>query len=139
MTDNIIYQVENDLTAQEYRDLLIKSTLGLRRPVQDMDKIEKMCRNVNLIITARIGNQLVGAARTLTDFVYSTYLCDLAVDEAYQHKGIGKRLIIETKLQTPLPALVLLAAPAAVNYYPKIGMKNFEHCFLLKDVADLDI
>jgi len=39
-----------------------------------------------------------------------------------------------------MPAkLILLSAPAAVNYYPKIGMKRHEYCFMLDDINDLKI
>ena len=32
------------------------------------------------------GEQLVGVARSVTDFAYCCYLSDLAVDEQYQNK-----------------------------------------------------
>jgi len=79
MTD-ITYKVENNLD-----------------PVDDFASIKKMCENANLIITARLDGKLISVARSITDFAYCTYLSDLAVDEAYQKKGIGKRLIEETK------------------------------------------
>jgi predicted N-acetyltransferase YhbS len=93
-----------------------------------------MCENANLIITARLDGKLIGVARSMTDFGYCTYLSDLAVDREYQRKGIGKRLIEETKKQTPQATLILLSAPAAVDYYPKIGMKKHNHCFILTDL-----
>ncbi|GAA4339941.1 GNAT family N-acetyltransferase [Mucilaginibacter gynuensis] len=134
---DITYQAEENLQAEEFKALLIKSTLGERRPIDDIERIEKMCRNAGLIVTARADGQLVGVARSVTDWVYCTYLSDLAVDEAFQHRGIGKKLIAETKRLTPQATLILLAAPAAVGYYPKIGMTNHEHCYLLRDVNDL--
>lgn len=134
---DITYQAEENLQAEEFKVLLIKSTLGERRPIDDIDRIEKMCHNADLIVTARAGDQLVGVARSVTDWVYCTYLSDLAVDEEFQHQGIGKKLIAETKRLTPQATLILLAAPAAVGYYPKIGMANHEHCYLLRDVNDL--
>lgn len=96
-----------------------------------------MLEHGNLIVTARYNNVLIGVARSLTDFLYCTYLSDLAVDEAYQKKGIGKELIRLTKLETPQAKLILLSAPKAVDYYPKIGMKQWEQCYVLDDVEDL--
>ena len=132
----IIYQVEKDLSVEEFRNLLIKSTLGERRPIDDNDRLEKMCRNADIMLTARFEGKLVGVARSLSDFVYATYLSDLAVDEDYQKLGIGKKLIAETK-KLVQGKIILLAAPAAIEYYPKIGMTHFEYAFILDNVNDL--
>ncbi|MEO6151307.1 MAG: GNAT family N-acetyltransferase [Mucilaginibacter sp.] len=134
---NITYQTEPGLQAEDYKQLLIKSTLGERRPVDDIDRIAEMCRNADIIYTARHEGKLVGVARSVSDFVYCTYLSDLAVDEEYQHRGIGKKLIAETKRLCPQALLILLAAPAAEQYYPKIGMERHNHCFLLRDINTL--
>nr|WP_321226308.1 GNAT family N-acetyltransferase [uncultured Psychroserpens sp.] len=133
----ITYQVEDDLSPHEFKEVLIKSTLGERRPVDDFDRIKAMVKNANLIITARDNNKLVGVSRSVTDFVYCTYLSDLAVDKVYQKSGIGKELIRLTKKETPKATLILLAAPDAENYYPHIGMHKTNVCFLLKDLNDL--
>ncbi|HSW55350.1 MAG TPA: GNAT family N-acetyltransferase [Ignavibacteriaceae bacterium] len=135
--NNIIYQVEDTLDPSEFIDVLNRSTLGERRPVDDFSRIKKMCANANLIVAARLDGKLIGVARSVTDFVYCTYLSDLAVDEAYQKKGIGKRLIEETKKQAPQAKLILLSAPAAIDYYPKIGMRKHNHCFILDDIREL--
>ena len=136
MTD-ITYKVENNLEPVEFIDVLNRSTLGERRPVNDFNRIKKMCENANLIVTARLEEKLIGVARSITDFVYFTYLSDLVVDEAYQKKGIGKKLLEETKNQAPQAKLILLSALAAVNYYPKIGMKKHNQCFILDDINEL--
>lgn len=127
----IKYQIENNISPNEFKELLIKSTLGERRPIDDSERIKAMVENANLIITARDKNKLVGVARSVTDFVYCTYLSDLAVDEQYQKQGIGKELIRLTKKETPKATLLLLAAPKAVDYYPHIGMTKHKACFLL--------
>lgn len=133
----ITYQIENKLSPQEFINVLNKSTLGERRPVNEPERIVKMLEYGNLIITARDNNVLIGVARSLTDFMYCTYLSDLAVDQTYQKKGIGKELIRLTKLETPKAKLILLAAPKAVGYYPKIGMKKMEQCYFIDDVNEL--
>ncbi len=133
----ITYQIEKNLSSEEFIEILNKSTLGERRPVNDPEKISKMLEHGNLIITARQNKVLIGVARSLTDFLYCTYLSDLAVDQAYQKQGIGKELIRRTKMETPKAKLILLAAPKAVDYYPKIGMKQWEHCYFIDDVDEL--
>lgn len=134
----ISYQVENQLDIEEFRKVLERSTLAARRPVQDLQRLQSMLDHGNLIITARVDGVLVGVARSLTDFTFCTYLSDLAVDEEWQKKGIGKELIRRTKMETPLAKLILLAAPAAVAYYPKIGMTQFPHCYVLDDLSSLE-
>jgi predicted N-acetyltransferase YhbS len=133
----ITYQAENDLDVEEFKSVLIRSTLGERRPINDHDTMTKMVRNASIIITARDNGLLVGVSRAVSDFAFCNYLSDLAVDVKYQHKGIGKELIRRTKLEAPKAKLILLAAPAAREYYPKIGMPQFEYCFILDDVKQL--
>lgn len=133
----IIYTIEKSLDVSEFIEVLKNSTLAERRPVDDEQRISSMCNNANLIVTARLDGKLVGVARSITDFVYCTYLSDLAVDLEYQKKGIGKKLIEETKKITPQAKLILLSAPDAVDYYPKIGMTKHNHCYFIDDLKDL--
>jgi len=133
----IIYTVEKSLDVSEFIEVLKNSKLAERRPVDDEQRISSMCNNANLIVTARLDGKLIGVARSVTDFVYCTYLSDLAVDLEYQKKGIGKKLIEETKKITPQAKLILLSAPNAVDYYPKIGMTKHNHCYFIDDLKDL--
>lgn len=127
---NITYRSNHKITAEEFIDLLKRSTLDQRRPVDDKGRIQSMLDHGNVLVTAWDEDKLVGVSRALTDFAFCCYLSDLAVDEAYQHKGIGGELTRLTHIASgENTMLLLLAAPAATTYYPKIGMKKFEHCF----------
>lgn len=130
----ITYQLEKNLTAEEFIDVLNKSTLGERRPVDEPERILKMLEHGNLIITARENNVLIGVARSLTDYLFCTYLSDLAVDQAYQKQGIGKELITQPNTSSEVN---ITLAPKAVAYYPKIGMTKWEQCYVLDNVDDL--
>lgn len=132
----IAYAVEPNLTPEEFIDLLKRSTLAERRPVDDFARITAMLKNAQLIVTARNGDGLlVGVSRAITDFVYCTYLSDLAVDEAYQRKGIGKGLIDHTHQAAGLATtLLLVAAPKAQSYYPHIGMEHHPSCWVRRRV-----
>jgi len=122
---DIEYRDDAKISVEVAIDLYKRSTLGERRPVDRPDLFEGMLNNANLIITAWHAERLVGISRSLTDFTYVAYLADLAVDADYQRRGIGKRLIQETKRRLRRECkIVLLAAPKANEYYPKIG---FEH------------
>lgn len=133
----ITYQVENNLSVEDFAQVLRSSTLAERRPMQDAERMHKMVAHANIIVTARDNGKIVGVSRALSDFSFCTYLSDLAVDKNYQHQGIGIELIKQTKLAAPQAKLILLAAPAAVDYYPRIGMTRHEHCFYLDDVNEL--
>jgi predicted N-acetyltransferase YhbS len=120
------------ITAEAAIDLYKRSTLGERRPIDRPDIFEGMMKNSNLVISAWDGNQLIGIARSLTDFTYVAYVADLAVDLSYQRQGIGKKLIEETqqRLQSEC-MIVLLAAPKANDYYPKLGFKHNPRAWIL--------
>ena len=135
---SINYQVNPIICVQDVIDILHKSTLGLRRPLADLEAMESMLAHANYYIGAYENGQLVGLARAMTDFVYTTYLADLAVDEKYQHQGIGKELIKILKINIPKAKLILLAAPAAEAYYPKIGMQNHPHCYFINEVEEIN-
>ena len=133
----IKYERELSVTVEEFISVMKESTLGERRPVDDFERMKAMIENSNLVITARHEGKLVGIARSVSDFAFATYLSDLAVHVQYQRQGIGKELIKKTKLEAPLAKIILLAAPAAIDYYPKIGMEQFKYCFLLDEIDDL--
>jgi predicted N-acetyltransferase YhbS len=128
----IVYALEPELTAAEFRAVLVASSLGERRPIDEPARLEQMLRHADVIVTARDAGRLVGVSRAITDFAYCCYLSDLAVDTAYQHQGIGKRLVAETRHAAGEQAnLMLIAAPAAAGYYPRIGMKHVDGCWLI--------
>lgn len=133
----ISYQVNPELTTADFIDVLQRSTLGERRPLQDATAMEMMFRHGNYYIGAYDGMKLVGLARVMTDFVFTSYLSDLAVDEQYQKQGIGKRLIQEVQKAIPKAKIILLAAPAAESYYPKIGMTHHAHCYTIAPDEEL--
>ncbi|MDE2304477.1 MAG: GNAT family N-acetyltransferase [Gammaproteobacteria bacterium] len=127
---HIDYAIEPDLPVAQFRAVLIASTLGERRPVEDHDRLERMLRGAQVIATARDRGRLVGVSRAITDFSFCCYLSDLAVDAAYQRRGIGRRLIARTHAAAgPETMLVLLAAPAAEGYYPHVGLEQFPSCW----------
>ncbi len=134
---DLTYAFETNLDPEEFREILVASTLGDRRPIHEISRLSAMCRHANLIISARDNGKMVGIARALTDFGFCTYLSDLAVHQQYQRRGIGKELIKRIKEAAPQANLILLAAPAAVDYYPKIGMSPHPAAFILKNIADL--
>ena len=129
----IEYKINTPISTDQFIQLLIASTLGERRPVDDRACMEGMVRNSNLMVTAWDGVNLVGIARSMTDFHYACYLSDLAVDKKYQRMGIGKKLLSLTQAQLgPQCKLILVAAPAASEYYGHVGFTNNPRCWVLE-------
>jgi len=128
----IRYRSGNDLDLDALIEVYRASTLGARRPVDDRERMAAMLRHANLVVTAWDGELLVGVSRALSDFSFITYLSDLAVRESHQKQGIGKELIRRTQALAGKDAkLVLLAAPAAEEYYPKIGFTHHPQAWML--------
>ena len=113
--------------------IAVYNSSGITRPTDDFERIEKMYKNSNLIVSAWHEKQVIGVSRALTDFCFACYLSDLAVKKEYQKRGIGKRLIELTKQEIgEQTTLILLAAPGAMEYYPKIGFDKIQNGFIIK-------
>jgi len=119
---SVEYRTDHRPSVAEFANLLRRSTLAERRPVDDPVALAAMLEHANLVVTAWDGARLVGVARSLTDFAYCCYLSDLAVDATLQRGGVGRALIAATQAALgPRAKLILLAAPVAVDYYPRLG------------------
>lgn len=121
----IRYSTTETITVGQFRDILVRSTLGERRPLDSDDTLDAMLTNASLLATAWDGERLVGIARSVTDFAYCCYISDLAVDEACQRQGIGRQLIEATAQRLgPHCKIILLAAPKADSYYGGVGFER---------------
>ena len=130
---SIEYKINHPISTEQFISLLVDSTLGERRPIDDRECMEGMISNSNLTVSAWDSEKLVGISRCMTDFHYACYLSDLAVSNDYQKLGVGKQLQILTQQQLgPRCKLILIAAPAANSYYERIGFTNNERCWVLE-------
>ena len=131
---DITYTTKKKVSVEDYIDLIGSTSLKDRRPLDDPERIEQMIKNANLTVTAWDGNELVGIARSVTDFAYCCYLSDLAVRGSYQKRGIGKKLVQFTKDNLHNNAkIILLAAPQAEEYYPHIGFDRHNAAFIFSN------
>lgn len=127
----IAYRRGNDLDLETVIELYRASTLGERRPVDDQERMRVMLENANLVFTAWDDDLLVGLARSVSDFAYCTYLSDLAVRASHQRLGIGRELVRRTRDAGGQAQIILLAAPKAVAYYPRIGFQHHPQAWVL--------
>jgi GNAT superfamily N-acetyltransferase len=129
----IDYKMNAPVTARELATLFDAS--GIRRPTGDLERLQRMIDIANLTVTAWDGDKLVGVARALTDFAWCCYLSDLAVHGGYQKHGIGRELVERVKAEIgDEVALVLVSAPGAMGFYPRIGMQAVDNGWIRKRV-----
>jgi GNAT superfamily N-acetyltransferase len=128
----VTFALEPLLAPAEFIDILVRSTLAERRPIHHPEIIGRMLHRADIIVTARADRQLVGVSRAISDFAYCTYLSDLAVDEAYQGRGIGRELIRRTHEAAGSGThLIMLSAPKVRSFYEHIGMRPHESCWII--------
>ena len=135
---NIHYSNNHPITEAAFIDLLQRSTLAARRPVESPECIKAMLQHANLLCTAWDDDVLIGVARSVSDFEYCCYLSDLAVDLKYQHQGVGRELIRLTQARLGKHAkIVLLAAPLARDYYPKLLFDAHDSAWVIPATREL--
>ena len=135
---SILYEHQRVIGDDEFIDLLKRSTLAERRPVDDPVCIRAMIEHADLLCTAWDDEKLIGVARSVTDFNYCCYVSDLAVDEAYQKQGVGRALIRLTQSRLgPRAKIILLAAPKAEGFYPRIGFERHRSAWVLAATSKL--
>jgi ribosomal protein S18 acetylase RimI-like enzyme len=127
---DIEFSFDKRPSAEQIIELYDKA--GLPRPTNDKERIQKMYDSSNLIVTAWDKNLLVGVSRSITDWVWSCYLADLAIHPDYKKGGIGKKLVHLTKEKLGEESMILLlSVPTAMEYYPKIGMLKEDRAFTI--------
>lgn len=137
---DVEYKVNAPVSAAQFIDLLERSTLGERRPIDDLPCMEGMINNSNLVVSAWHEERLVGISRSMTDFHYACYLSDLAVCAQYQKMGIGRKLLALTQDAIKEKCkLILIAAPAANDYYEPLGFAHSPRCWVLGPESKIKI
>lgn len=124
-----------DITPAPEQVIALYDKAGLPRPTADTGRIAAMYAHSNLIVTAWDGDLLVGVSRSITDWVWSCYLADLAIDPGYQKAGIGRKLIELTREKLGEESMILLlSVPTAFEYYPKVGFAKEDRAFIIPRV-----
>lgn len=127
----ITYKLGQEITASQLIELFRSS--GIKRPLDQPERISNMIKHCDILYTAWDNDTLVGVARAISDFSYCCYLSDLAVAKSHQQQGIGEALIqhVRDHLGDEV-SLLLLSAPTAMDYYPKVGFELVNNAFLIK-------
>ncbi len=79
------------MNTEEVVRLLRMTYWADRRPVE---QIEKSMRNSSCYgVRLDDDKKLVGFARVISDYATTYYLCDVIIDTAYRHMGLGSALV----------------------------------------------
>ena len=128
---NITYRNNKDVKLEDVIRVFRNS--GITRPADQPKRIQDMIRYSDILLTAWLGDRMIGIARALTDWSFCCYLSDLAVDKDVQKSGIGRELIARVREEIGEGvSLILFAAPSAMEYYPKVGFEKIENGFVIK-------
>lgn len=95
----------------------------LNRPLDDPGRIARMYDAANVVLSAWHGDALVGILRAWSDGGFLAYIADLAVDPAYQRRGIGRELLRRATAADPDLVYLLHAAPTAMEFYRHTGWR----------------
>ena len=122
---SIVYAEEPGLSVADYVAVFGESSMRLKRPLANEERIAEMLAGANFIVTARRDDELLGVARCITDRAWICYCADLAVRESAQGLGVG-RGILETcwTLLGPRVGFILVSEPDAIGFYERVGMSR---------------
>lgn len=129
----LVIQTERWQPAMLDEYLALYHSSGINRPLADTARMAQLFAGANLTLSARIDGKLVGLARCLTDGAFVCYISDLLVAGELQQQGIG-RLLLQAVADTTGPQVqqLLLSAPSAMGYYPKVGFKAINNAFSIQ-------
>ena len=123
--DELSVAVEDRIGVEEYVTVMEGSGLDGRRPYADSDRVGLVLAHSAPIVTARTGDgTLVGVARSISDGGFATFLCDLAVVEAYQGQGVARALVEATRDACDRTLLIVSAAPEVDAFYDHLGLRR---------------
>ena len=92
------------------------------------ETIEKSMRNSACFgIWSDDEQKLIGFARVISDYATTWYLCDVVIDPAYQHQGLGKELVSYIASSPEFAGLRgLLLTRDAHGLYSRYGFESAE-------------
>ena len=104
-----------------------------KRPVEQIEKSmqNSSCYGVRL----DADKKLVGFARVISDYATTYYLCDVIVDTAYQHMGLGSALVSHIESLPEYDGLRgLLITRDAHDLYRKYGYEVLNDRVMVKSL-----
>ncbi len=93
----------------------------------DEEKIKKVFQSSNVVAIAYDEDNIAGFGRALSDGVFNAAIYDVVVDEHYQNKGIGQKVIKNLLAQLDDISCVHLVSTAGnEEFYRKAGFRKMK-------------
>ncbi|WP_394556529.1 GNAT family N-acetyltransferase [Priestia aryabhattai] len=91
------------------------------------EKIKKVFQSSNVVTIAYDEDNIAGFGRALSDGVFNAAIYDVVVDEQYQNKGIGQKVIKNLLAQLDDISCVHLVSTAGnEEFYRKAGFRKMK-------------
>lgn len=112
----------NNIDWTQVTDLLNGFGLTDFTPAQAEKAFENSAVNVFVLD----GDKVIGCGRALSDGVSQAAIYNIAVDEAYHHQGLGKRIIALILEETANCNIVLYTHPDTISWYEEQGFRRMK-------------
>lgn len=100
-----------------------------------VERMDRAMKHSSFVACAWHGNELVGFARGITDFAWSGWLSQIAVDPKFQKQRIGKRLLnMVTEYLGEEVSLLTHSADQATGFYEAMGFESYSNVYRKKRV-----
>jgi ribosomal protein S18 acetylase RimI-like enzyme len=129
----IRYQINPGPSLTPEMVLTLFEEAGILKPNWSVERMSRALSGSSLVVCAWYNAQLVGFARTISDFAWIAYLSHLAVKPSFQNKGIGKCLIERTLRETgDEVSLLVHSADSANKFYQSAGFETYSNVHIIK-------
>ena len=126
-----IVEGKENIKVEEVERLLKMTYWADMRPIEKIRKSMDNSECYGLFIEGI--DQLVGFARVITDYATTYYLCDVIIDNEYQHNGLGKALVSYIASMSKYAELRgLLVTKDAHGLYEKYGYEIINNRAMMK-------
>ena len=101
-----------------------------------VEQIDKSTRNSSCYgVYLESERKLVGFARVISDYATTYYLCDVIIDNDYQHNGLGTALLSYIEQQPQYAGLRgILITRDAHALYKRFGYEVLNDCVMVKSL-----
>ncbi|RMA90793.1 GNAT family N-acetyltransferase [Priestia megaterium] len=91
------------------------------------EKIKKVFQSSNVVAIAYDEDNIAGFGRALSDGVFNAAIYDVVVDEQYQNKGIGQKVIKNLLAQLDdISCVHLVSTSGTEDFYKKAGFQKMK-------------
>lgn len=103
-----------------------------RQKARPAESLAQAFHNSHLCVFAFHGDQVVGAARAISDGFYYATIVDVVVDGPHQNQGLGRAMMEALIARLPMEKVYLTTVPGKEGFYETLGFSKNEHGYCLR-------